>query len=75
MVDIDKPWRIRGEQGDTVGYICERLGCHTDKLVAVASPHTALEMLVCMPCRWARARWDEMNCSNKSKTYQLKITG
>jgi hypothetical protein len=75
MPGIDKPWRLRNEENEVVGYICERLGCHTDALVAVANPHSALESMVCKPCRWARARWDEMNRSGKSKSYSLKILG
>jgi hypothetical protein len=71
----DTPWKIikNSRTGNVEGYVCGRLGCHTDKLVPINSPHSALVLMVCPPCRWAEHRWDEMQTAKASKIRSIKL--
>lgn len=70
----EKPWKIiKNSKGEIEGYKCGRLGCYSDKLVPVASPHSALQLLVCPPCRWAENRWDELHRKNTSKLRGIRV--
>jgi len=67
MLARETPWKIhKTSTGEIEGYTCGRLGCYTDKLVACTSPHSALVLMVCLPCRWAEERWNELHRDGKS---------